>query len=91
MLLQDSIDWDKEWLPKIKFLNCVELDVRQKEHRLLRGEEQSAPYAQETLTVRGKFTQAMQVQDFPFDFQVQPIHDSNDVISTRRCNHSRNW
>ena len=83
-----KIDWSKQWDPRIRFFNAVEIDNYEVKHRVGKDSEDQVdnpnyiPDAQLSIRLKGTFKTTMELNDFPFDYQVIPTTPIINVLIT---------
>ena len=72
-----SVDWTKNWDPRIYFANAVEIKSMHKKHRIIGIEGNPVPVVQISYRVVGRFKTLFSLHNFPFDYQTLKIEISS--------------
>ena len=77
-----NIDWSRYWDPRIFLFNAVRIDKKEVSHRIARKSSQQsnkAPLVQKSFRIKAVFKSVMDLNDFPFDYQVSITRIFSDV------------
>ena len=77
-----SVDWSKNWDPRIYFANAVEIKSLHKKHRIIGIEGNPVPVVQISYRVVGRFKTLFSLHNFPFDCQTLKIEISSKWSSS---------
>ena len=73
------MDWEEHWTPNLCIDNALG-DVREESWHAIEHDSKGAAWVYEKRRVKGAFLEYLELNQFPFDTQVQSKHSSSEAI-----------